>query len=154
MHAAGQYLSPAASSWGESLSALRWHPPVHELGWSSADRLRRLSDLFAAALSSHERRRCPVSQLCRRKIVPPLARIQYGDAADDRRRHHDGARPVHPLYCLVRASRGGYGTHTSLGRTFLTSQRRFAPGAVWHCAGSLPSRSQKEECHVSQRASL
>ena len=53
----------------------------------------------------------------------------------DRQRHHDGARPMHPVHRAARGRGGGHGAHASLGRALPARARRFAPGAVRHRAG-------------------
>ena len=51
----------------------------------------------------------------------------------------DGARPVHLLDYLVRASRGGYESHPSVGQTLPKCQGRFTSSVVWYRAGRLSS---------------
>ena len=81
---------------------IRRHPPLHELGWPGADRLGRLSDFLAAQFARDERGRRPLPELRRWQHASALAGIQHRDAEGDRQRHHDGARPVHPVHRAAR----------------------------------------------------
>ena len=134
-----QHLPPASSSRTRGVQTLRRHPSLHELGWPGAHRLRRVSDFFPGAFKSHERRGRPFSKLRRRASASALAGIEHRHAAGDRRRHHDGARSVHPVNGAVRSSGSGHASHAPLGRALAARPRRLGPSAVWHCPGSLPS---------------
>ena len=100
-HLIGKHLPPAAPSRTAGLSEIRRHSSFHELGRPGAYRLRWFSDFLAATRAGNERSRRPLSKLRRWQILSVVAGVEHRDAESHRRRHHDGARSMHPVHCRI-----------------------------------------------------